>query len=201
VHVRRNEITLKRASEAATLRSNQKEKTMKALLSLLCAVGLGAAFAAPAMAQGHPRGTANLMLGSSKVTVEYGRTSLNGRSVNDLLSQLPAGEVWRLGADKSTTFTTTSDLDFSGTTVPKGEYSLWARKESDNSWKLVFNSQHGQWGTDHNAAKDVVAVPLKQDKASSAAEQVTIELEKEGNGGEVAVKWGDLELSANFTAK
>jgi len=174
---------------------------MKSLFTLMCAIGLGAVLAAPAMAQGNPRGTANLTLGSTKVTIEYGRPSLKGRSVSDMLGQLPAGQVWRLGADKSTTFTTTGDLDFNGTTVPKGEYSLWARKESDNNWKLVFNSQHGQWGTNHDASKDAVAVDLKQEKASSSDERVTIELEKEGAGGEVTVQWGDLELSANFTAK
>ncbi len=174
---------------------------MKQLLTLLCALGLGAAFAAPAMAQGNPRGTSSVALGSTKVTIEYGRPSLKGRNVNDLLGQLPAGQVWRLGADKSTTFTTAGDLDFSGTTVPKGEYSLWARKESDNSWKLVFNSQHGQWGTDHDASKDAVAVDLKQEKASSSDAEVTIKLEKEGDGGEFTVQWGDLELSTNFTAK
>ncbi len=174
---------------------------MKPLLTLLCALGLGAALAAPAMAQGNPRGTASVTLGSAKVTIDYGRPSLKGRNVNDLLGQLPAGEVWRLGADQSTTFTTAGDLDFSGTTVPKGTYSLWARKESDNSWKLVFNSQHGQWGTDHDASKDAVSVPLKQGKAGSAAEQVTIKLQKEGDGGEFTVQWGDLELSANFAAK
>jgi len=174
---------------------------MKSLFTLMCAIGLGAVLAAPAMAQNNPRGTTSVALGGTKVTIEYGRPSLKGRSVNDMLGQLPAGQVWRLGADTSTTFTTTGDLDFSGTTVPKGEYSLWARKESDNSWKLVFNSQHGQWGTDHDASKDAVAVDLKQDKASSSDEQVTIGLEKADNGGEFNVQWGDLELSTNFTAK
>jgi len=174
---------------------------MKRLLTLLCAIGLGAVLAVPAMAQGNPRGNASLTLGSANVTIEYGRPSLKGRTVSQLLGQLPAGEVWRLGADKSTTFTTSGALDFSGTTVPAGTYSLWARKESDNSWKLVFNSQHGQWGTNHDASKDAYSVPLKQEKASSSAEQVTIDLEKEDNGGEITVQWGDLEMSANFTAK
>jgi Protein of unknown function (DUF2911) len=173
---------------------------MKPVLTLLCAIGLGAALAAPAMAQGHPRATSNLMLGSTKVSVEYGRTSLNGRNVSDMLSQVPP-TGWRLGADKSTTFSTSGDLDFGGTTVPKGDYSLWAVRGSDNSWKLVFNSQHGQWGTDHDPSKDVASVPLKQEKASSSAQQVTLALAKEGDGGEFKVKWGDLELTTNFTAK
>lgn len=174
---------------------------MKRFLTVFCALAFSAASAVPAFAQRNPRGTKNLTLGNAKVTVEYGRPSLHGRNVSEMLNQISAGDVWRLGADKSTTFTATADLDFNGTTVPKGEYSLWAQKQSDNSWKLVFNSQHGQWGTDHDASKDVVSVPLKQEKESKPAEQVTINLEKENNGGEISVAWGDLELSTTFTAK
>src|SRR5579859_4083670 len=106
------------------------------------------------------RGTAKLSLNGKTISVEYGRPALNGRKVEDLLGQLPAGEVWRLGADTSTTFTTNGDLKFGDVTVPKGKYSIWARKESDGSWKLVFNKKHGQWGTDHDAAQDFAAVPL-----------------------------------------
>lgn len=173
---------------------------MKRLLTIVCALGFSAALAGTALAQNNPRGKADATVGNAKVTVDYGRPGLKGRNVEEMLGKLGAGDVWRLGADKSTTFTTTADLDFGGTTVPKGEYSLWARKESDGSWKLVFNSQHGQWGTDHDASKDVAAAPLKQEKESSA-DKVTIKLENESGGGEISIAWGDLELSANFTAK
>ncbi len=144
------------------------------------------------------RGTAKLALNGKNVTVEYGKPALKGRTVESLLGQLPAGQVWRLGADKSTTLTTTGDLKFGDTTIPKGEYSLWARKEADGSWKLVFNKQHGQWGTDHDAAQDLAAVPLKVEKAGKSAETVDIKLEKEGGAGEISIAWGTMELSANF---
>ena len=144
------------------------------------------------------RGTAELTLNGKKISVEYGRPSLSGRSINDLLGQLPAGEFWRLGADKSTTFSTTGDLMFGNVKVPKGVYSLWAQKQADGSWKLVFNKQHGQWGTNHDAAQDFASVPLKTEKESKPAEQVTIILEEEHGSGEIAIQWGDMELSAAF---
>ena len=174
---------------------------MKRFLTILCALGFGAILAAPAFAQNNPRGKADLTTGNATVSIDYGRPSLHGRNVNDMLGQISAGQVWRLGADKSTTFTTSTDLDFNGTTVPKGTYSLWAQKQSDDSWKLVFNSQHGQWGTDHDASKDAVSVPLNQEKASTPAEQVTIKLENQNNAGEFSVAWGDLELTTTFKAK
>ncbi len=155
-------------------------------------------------AQHNPRGTAKLTLNGSAISVEYGRPALNGRSVAQLLGRLNAGEVWRLGADQSTTFSTATDLAFGDSTVPKGEYSLWVRKEADGTWKLVFNKQHGQWGTEHDAAQDLVAVPLKEEKGEAGekpAEQVTINLEKEEAGNEIEIKWGDMELSTYFKAK
>ena len=114
------------------------------------------------------------------------------------LTSTHAGEFWRLGADKSTTFSTTGDLMFGNVKVPKGEYSLWAQKQADGSWKLVFNKQHGQWGTNHDAAQDFASVPLKTEKESKPAEQVTIILEEEHGSGEIAIQWGDMETSAAF---
>ena len=169
---------------------------MKQLCIAMFTVAVLFAYAGTAAAQGNARGTAKLSLHGKAISVEYGRPALKGRKVEDLLGQLGTGEVWRLGADKSTTFTTAADLDFGGVKVAKGEYSLWARKEA-NGWALVFNSQHGQWGTDHDASKDVASVPLKEEKEGNA-EQATIKLEEEHGGGEISIQWGDMELSANF---
>ena len=173
---------------------------MKRLLTIVFALSVAAAISCSAFAQGG-RGKGNITVGSAQVSVEYGRPALKGRGIQDMLGQLPAGGFWRLGSNKSTTFSTSADLDFGGTTVPKGEYSLWAQKQADGSWKLVFNSQHGQWGTDHDPSKDVVSVPLTQGKASSAAEEVTINLGQAGSGAKLTIEWGDLELSTTFAAK
>jgi hypothetical protein len=170
---------------------------MKRILHPICGLAIFAAWVGLTLAA-NPRGTAELTLNGKKISVEYGRPSLGGRTIKDLLGQLPAGEFWRLGADKSTTFTSTGDLMFGNVKVPKGEYSLWAQKQADGSWKLVFNKQHGQWGTDHDPAQDLVSVPLKMEKESKPAEQVTITLEEEHGGGEIEIQWGDMELSATF---
>lgn len=170
---------------------------MRRILTVLFSVAIGATWAGTALAQNNRRGTAKLDLNGTQVSVEYGRPTLHGRSVEDMLSKLPAGGFWRLGADKSTTFRTSGNLVFGDTTVPAGEYSLWAQKQEDGSWKLVFNKQHGQWGTSHNPSLDLVSVPLKEEKEAKSADEVTIELENE-NGGEISIHWGNMELSTNF---
>jgi len=160
----------------------------------------------------NPRATAKLTLNGKNISVEYGRPALNGRKVEDLLGQLPAGEAWRLGADQSTTFKTSGDLKFGDVTIPKGEYSIWARKESGGGWTLVFNKQHWQWGVNKDGkanfdpSKNVAAVPLKveqvgadkSEKAEKPAERVEISLENENGVGEFSVGWGTMELTTTF---
>ena len=174
---------------------------MKKLMVAFLSAGLMVLFALPLAAQGNPRGTATLDLKGKAVTVEYGRPSLKGRTVEQLLEKVPAGGVWRLGADKSTTFSTQADLLFGTTSVPKGDYSLFAQKEANGSWKLVFNKQTGQWGTQHDAAQDLASVPLTSSKANKPVEQVTIRLAAEKSGGVISIEWGDLNLSAGFKTK
>ncbi|HEV2351937.1 MAG TPA: DUF2911 domain-containing protein [Terriglobia bacterium] len=165
-------------------------------VAILGAVALAALSMTGYAANG--RGTAKLTLNGKNITIDYGKPALKGRKMEDLLGKLPAGQVWRLGADKSTTFTTNGDLMFGDKAVPKGEYSLWARKAADGSWNLVFNKQHGQWGTVHDDAKDFVSVPLKEEKEGKSSEMVEITLEKENGGGEFSVTWGNMELTTTF---
>ena len=42
---------------------------------------------------------------------------------------------------------------------------------------------------------------LKETKRATPAEQVTISLSKTGDGGEITIAWGDMELSTGFKAK
>src|SRR5208283_4883955 len=160
-----------------------------------------ACFTAVALAQAGPRGTSSLSLNGKTVSVEYGRPSLRGRTTDEMLGKLPAGGFWRMGSNKATTFKTEIDLAFGDVTVPAGEYSLWMQKQNDNSWKLVFNKQHGQWGTEHDAAQDLASVPLKESKPAKPAEMVTLTLSKAGDGGTLTIQWGTLEAAASFTAK
>jgi hypothetical protein len=75
------------------------------------------------------------------------------------------------------------------------------QKAADNSWKLVFNKQHGQWGTQHDESQDFASVPLTASKPAESVEMLTITLSKAGDGGMLKVQWGTLEVTANFKAK
>ena len=172
---------------------------MKRLLTMTFGLAVALAMTLPLQAA-NARGKTEITLNGKTVSVDYGRPTLHGRTVDQMLSQLKEGEFWRLGADSSTTFETGVALNFDGKTVPVGTYSLWAEKLAGNKWDLVFNKQHGQWGTSHDPKQDFVKVPLEESKASDSAEMVTIKLSEAG-GGHFSVQWGDLMLETGFKAE
>ncbi|MGA3327846.1 MAG: DUF2911 domain-containing protein [Terriglobia bacterium] len=175
---------------------------MRKLVMGLLSVLMVACFAAVVVAQGNPRGTSTLTLKGKTVSVDYGRPSLKGRTTDELLGRLKPGSLWRLGADSSTTFKTDIDLAFGGVTIPAGEYSIWMQRQEDNSWKLLFDKDHGQWGEPAPEASACFAsVPLKETKPATSVEMVTLTLSKAGSGGMLLIQWGTLEAAASFKAK
>jgi len=182
---------------------------LKKLAIGILSVLMAACFADMALGQAGPRGTSTLTLKGKTVSVEYGRPSLRGRTTDELLGKLAAGGFWRLGSNQSTTFKTELDLAFGDVTVPDGEYSIWMQRQEDNSWKLVFNNVHGQFGakeadqpgSGHDPAQDFASVPLKGTKPAKSVELLTLTLSKATGGGSLTIAWGTLEVAASFKAK
>ena len=169
--------------------------TLKKALGWTCVAALALAFAAPAGAQAPAnRGKAEMKAGTGAITVDYGRPSLKGR---DMLSQLKEGTSWRMGMNQATVLTTPVDLSFGKTTIAKGAYSLFLKKTGD-AFQLVFNSQTGQWGTQHDPAKDVASVALSKAAIAAPVETFTIELAPAAKGGSLNLSWGAEKLSAPF---
>lgn len=156
--------------------------------------------AALALAQRNPRATSKLDVGGKFVMIEYGRPSLKGR---DMLAMAEPGKVWRMGADKSTTFTSDGKVSFGKVTIPEGAYSLWLRKTGDKSFDLVFNRKTGQWGTQYESIDDLASVPMTLTEGTESVEIFTINLNKSSkrNSGELELLWGKAVLKADFTVK
>ena len=156
----------------------------------LCLVVLTAA---AALAH-NPRGKSEADFAGKKVTVEYGRPSLNGR---DMLSQVTPGMVWRLGSENATTITTDGSLMFGDNMVPAGSYSLFAKK-TDDGWNLLVNSETGQSGLAYDPEKDLFAAPLDVETAEEPAELFTISLMADGMAGKMKMQWGTTALVADL---
>lgn len=171
--------------------------TLKRTLGWTCFAVLTAILTVAAAAQpaGAPaRGKAEMKAGAGSITVDYGRPSLQGR---DMLSQLQEGSFWRMGMNQATVLTTPVDVSFGSTKIAKGSYSLWLKKTGD-AFQLAFNSQTGQWGTQHDTSKDLATVPMTKSAVSSPVETFTVDLTPKDNGGSLDLSWGTTRLSAPF---
>lgn len=146
-----------------------------------------------------PRDTVRAVVGRAQITIDYGRPAVRGRAV---FSRGVLGDtVWRVGANTATQFTTTADLLVNGKRLPAGTYSLWVRVSPDNSsYALVFNTQSGQWGTEHHAERDLVSVPLAVQQLPDNQEQLAISVDRDGDGAVLRVRWAHLALSARLHA-
>jgi hypothetical protein len=113
---------------------------------------------------------------------------------------VPYGEVWRTGANAATQFKTDKSLDFGGTVVPAGFYTLWTLP-SASGWKLIINSETGQWGTEHKADKDLYTIDMKSSVLPAAVERFTISVEPSGEGGVLNLDWDTTRASAAFRVK
>ncbi len=148
----------------------------------------------PPRVQGQPAPTAHT------IRIDYGQPHARGRQVAGGL--IPHGEIWRTGANTSTSFTTGVDLDIGGTVVPKGTYSLYTFA-TPTGMQLVINKQTGQWGTEYSQAQDLARIPLTVRKRSEPIESFTIWLvpDAQGAAGVLRMAWGDVEASARWQAR
>lgn len=98
------------------------------------------------------------MIQGKRVTVDYGRAELKGRTLESLIAQLPDDRVWRAGADEVTVFTTEGDLwldslcgascgrirhPSGGRRLRAGRYSVYVSAPQEGDWSPILNSDLG----------------------------------------------------------
>jgi Protein of unknown function (DUF2911) len=145
-----------------------------------------------------PRDTVNADAGGAKLWVDYGRPGKRGRVVFGGI--VPYGEVWRTGANAATQFKTDKALDFHGTTVPAGFYTLWTIPTA-TGWKFVVNSETGEWGTEHKAAKDLYTIDMQLSSLQEVVERFTISVDPNPAGGRLNLDWDKTRASVDFLVK
>jgi hypothetical protein len=135
------------------------------------------------------------------ITVNYGQPHARGRAVPTELAT--DGTIWRTGANEATTLTTQAALVIGGKDVPPGAYSLYTIREA-GQYHLIINRNTGQWGTEYDATKDLVRVPLRARTNTEVRESLHITLvpaNEPAARGVLTIAWGTLELSTDWSAK
>lgn len=149
---------------------------------------------------GSPHVRTEWAIAGANVSVEYGRPYLKGRTIGKDVEPMP-GKVWRAGADEATTLKTDTDLQFGSVTVPAGAYTLWVLTDQAGGWKLIINTQTGQWGTMYDEKQDLARLDMKVEKRATSVEQLTFSIDATADGGVLVLEWGPYRAAAPFAVK
>lgn len=126
------------------------------------------------------------------VTLDYHQPSAKGRKVMGTL--VPFGQVWRTGANETTSIEFSANAKIEGTAVPKGKYGLYSIPGEDE-WTIIINKDI-KWGHyDYTDKQDVVRVKVKPAKTDSFVETFVISVEN----GNVVLKWENTSVSFKIT--
>ncbi len=122
------------------------------------------------------------------ITIDYSRPSVKGRKIWGGL--VPYGEVWRTGANESTTFEVSEDVLVEGKPLAKGKYALFTIP-GEKEWTIIFNKT-AAWGAySYKESDDVLRVTVPAKAASAPHELFTIEVFDKGI---VSLMWDNLAV-------
>lgn len=160
-----------------------------------------------------PHETVGAVIDGNRVTVVYGRPYRKDPKTGDIRTVwggqlVPAGKVWRTGADEATLLLTERAIELGDATIPAGAHTLWTHMNDDGTAQLIVNKQVGQWGANrdfkrvYDEANDVARIALKKEPLSSTVEQFTIAIERgSSGGGTLKLMWADTQFSAPIALK
>lgn len=161
-----------------------------------------------------PHATTSAVIGpnrneGSMVTITYGRPNRvhprKGGEPRKIWGGLvPYGKADRLGADEATTIITQHDIEFAGTKVPAGVYTLYIVPSESGASKLAFSKNIGKWGVPVDESKDQARVDLKKEAINETVDQLTISVENTPRGsmnGVIKIRWEQTQFSVPFTVK
>ena len=146
-----------------------------------------------------PVATIKQNVGLSELEITYSRPSKRGRQVFG--NVVPYDEMWRLGANKNSTFTTSDDLYFGADTLKKGTYAIFAKPQKD-SWNVVFYSDYSNWGTPDEWEESKVMVSLNPTKVSlkKSVETLSISIDNiKTDGAVLSICWDREKVEMPFS--
>jgi hypothetical protein len=101
---------------------------------------------------------------------------------------VPVRPVWRTGANAATTLVTETDLRIGEALVPRGTYTLYTLPTAQG-WTLIVNRQTGSGGTQYEASRDLVRIPMRSTRVAQPVEKFTIALERGPRAAPAPWRW------------
>jgi hypothetical protein len=138
---------------------------------------------------GSPKATVGEQIGLTDVNIVYGRPAVNGRAgkvwgqlVHFGFKELDYGTSkaapWRAGANEGTVFSTSTNLNVEGKTLPEGQYGLFMAVYAD-SVSVIFSRNNTAWGSYfYEPAADALRVTVRPRKNQPLTERLTYSFDK-----------------------
>lgn len=154
--------------------------------------------AAPALAQLNlprpsPKASVMQVIGTTEVTITYSRPAVKGRVIWGEL--VPYDKVWRAGANESTTFQVSADVEVDGRKLQAGTYSLHmipGRME----WTVIVNKNAKLWGSyDYRPEDDVLRVKARPQPAEMHERLTYAITPLSSEAAAVTMAWEKLKVS------
>lgn len=146
-------------------------------------------------ARASPNASVSQTIGTTKVSITYGRPSVKDRTIfGDLV---PFGKWWRTGANESTVVTFSDDVTIEGEKVEAGTYSLYTVPQK-NEWTIILNSKLS-WGTEYDESKDVMRVTVKPMEADHTEQFMIYFEDVTENSATCVLRWAKTKVP--FTIK
>ena len=148
----------------------------------------GSVFAQNDKPRESPAATATGKAGGKTIAIQYSQPSVKGREVFGKL--VPYGQVWRAGANETTSIEFSDDVTLEGKPVAKGEYAFFTIP-GEKEWTIILNKTI-KWGAfSYKQAEDVLRVNVPVKKAKTSVEKLTYGV---SNKGIVSLTWADVKV-------
>lgn len=126
--------------------------------------------------------------------IYYSRPKLEGRALETLL---PAGKVWRLGANEATELYLYQSITIDKVKIEKGRYTMYAVPNA-GSWTILINKDVDSWGAyAYNESKDVGRFEVPTTKIAESVENFSIDFNHADK--KIYFAWGTVQAALPFT--
>lgn len=156
-----------------------------------------------------PRAGVSQVVGITKISVDYGRPSANGRPVwgqlvpygfNNLGFGTSTAAPWRAGANMNTVVTFEHDVSIGGQTLPAGDYGLHMAPTESGKVTVIFSRDSHKWGSFfYDPANDALRTDVQWENAP-VTDQLTFEFtDVKKNSATLALRWADKRIPVAIT--
>lgn len=104
---------------------------------------------------------------------------------------VPYNKIWRTGANEATEITFYESVNFNGTEVDPGTYSLYTIPEKEK-WTIIINKKINVWGAySYDKSLDILRTSVPAKSTAATVEDFSITFKPTKDGSDLLMGWDD----------